>query len=221
MNLALTYASRTQHVRLARHISDLIQQRSLESADSAEEELYHDGDYYDNEATNPTNQNAEEDVEYARNRTETLQQRPGILLKKRPVSTTSKLSGSKKFDHYMEEIRQGRFLSLAGTSKRTTNDSQEGYHGNDETKELFSDHESEEGGEGGMLNGEPAAEDDLETESVRSDVRLDTPPLLLALESSSSNKRPNPFKVHPTHPSLSCICYLQSGVLTTVAFVSV
>jgi len=200
MNLALTYASRTQHVRLARHISDLIQQKSLEEVDSGDEELYY-GDYYENEAANATNQNAEEDMEYARNRTETLQQRPGTVIKKRPISSSLKLTGSKtlaKFDHYREEIRQGRFLSLA--SRRAASESQESYHGNDETKELFSDHDSEEGEEGRELNEEPAVVEDLETESVGSDVRLGTPPSLLALESSSTNKRPNPFKVHPVRP---------------------
>ena len=195
--LALTYASRTHHVRLARHISDLIQQRTLEGFDSGEEEEeeVYDGDYYEtNATTNLTNQIAEEDIQYAKSRTERLKQKPD-----KPVSSL-KLTGSRtraKFDRYMEDIKQGRFLSsTSGSSRKATNEiqaSEDSNHGN-ETKELFSDHESE-GEEGeGVLNGEAAGVDDLDTESVGSDTRLDTPPLL-ALESSSVTKRPNPFKV--------------------------
>ena len=194
MNLALTYASRTHHVRLARHISDLIQQRALEGFDSGEEEEeVYDGDYYETNATTDlTNQIAEEDIQYAKNRTERLKQKPD-----KPVSSL-KLTGLKtraKFDRYMEDIRQGRFLSST-SSRKATNEIQaneDSNHGN-ETKELFSDRESEgeEGGE--MLNGETVGVEDLDTESIGSDARLDTPPLL-ALESSSATKRPNPFKV--------------------------
>ena len=182
-------------MRLARHISDLIQQRALEGFDSGEEEEeeVYDGDYYETNATTDlTNQIAEEDIQYAKNRTERLKQKPD-----KPVSSL-KLTGLKthaKFDRYMEDIRQGRFLSST-SSRKATNEIQaneDSNHGN-ETKELFSDHESE-GEEGeGVLNGETVGVEDLDTESVGSDARLDTPPLL-ALESSSATKRPNPFKV--------------------------
>ena len=215
MNLALTYASRTHHVRLARHISDLIQQRTLEGFDSGEEEEMYDGDYYEtNATTNLTNQIAEEDIQYAKSRTERLKQKPD-----KPVSSL-KLTGSKtraKFDRYMEDIKQGRFLSsTSSSSRKATNEiqaSEDSNHGN-ETKELFSDHESE-GEEGeGVLNGETAGVDDLDTESVGSDTRLDTPPLL-ALENSSVTKRPNPFKVtnwsHKSHtiPNESRVVYVS------------
>ena len=185
-------------MRLARHISDLIQQRTLEGFDSGEEEEeVYDGDYYEtNATTNLTNQIAEEDIQYAKSRTERLKQKPD-----KPVSSL-KLTGSKtraKFDRYMEDIKQGRFLSsTSSSSRKATNEiqaSEDSNHGN-ETKELFSDHESEgEEGEGEVvLNGETAGVEDLDTESIGSDTRLDTPPLL-ALESSSVTKRPNPFKV--------------------------
>ena len=163
----------------------------------------YDEDYYETNATsNLTNQIAEEDIQYAKSRTERLKQKPD-----KPVSSL-KLTGSKtraKFDRYMEDIKQGRFLSsTSSSSRKATNEiqaSEDSNHGN-ETKELFSDHESE-GEEGeGVLNGETAGVDDLDTESVGSDTRLDTPPLL-ALESSSVTKRPNPFKVtnwsHKSH----------------------
>ena len=181
-------------MRLARHISDLIQQRALEGFDSGEEEEeVYDGDYYETNATTDlTNQIAEEDIQYAKNRTERLKQKPD-----KPVSSL-KLTGLKTramFDRYMEDIRQGRFLSST-SSRKATNEIQANEDSNhaDETKELFSDHESEgeEGGE--MLNGETAGVEELDTESVGSDARLNTPPLL-ALESSSVTKRPNPFKV--------------------------
>ena len=58
--------------------------------------------------------------------------------------------------------------------------SEDSNHGN-ETKDFFSDHESE-GDEGeGVLNGETVGVDDLDTESIGSDARFDTP-LLLVLE---------------------------------------
>ena len=66
-----------------------------------------------------------------------------------------------------------------------TNDiqaSEDSNHGN-ETKDFFSDHESE-GDEGeGVLNGETVGVDDLDTESIGNDTRLDTS-LLLVLENS-------------------------------------
>ena len=60
--------------------------------------------------------------------------------------------------------------------------SEDSNHGN-EKNELFSDHESEGDEREGLLNGETAGVDDLDTDRIGSDARLDMP-LLLALKNS-------------------------------------
>ena len=71
----------------------------------------------------------------------------------------------------------------------------------------FSDHESE-GDEGeGMLNGETVGVDDLDTESIGSDARLDTP-LLLVLENGLLPSDQTPWTLshmnHTIHNQKRC-----------------
>ena len=127
MNLALTYASRTQHVRLARHISELIQQKSME-------ELSDDDDFengigqFDNDWTN---QNAEsdvaDDVTYAKSRSHSLNKKSDLISKssgkKFNLSSKSSLSSTdrrSKFNHYMDKVKRGKFLS--STASRSKSD---------------------------------------------------------------------------------------------------
>lgn len=207
MNLALTYASRTQHARLARHISELIQHKAMEFESENEE------DYFETESTGRTNQIAEEESEYqyAKARSTSLNQGPQLTTRKKfsfattTSKTAAKPSSSKplnKFDRYMEEIRQGKFLSsslrkTAASDSRESAFGEERANGGDETRELFSDAEDE-----GALNGEESAEEEegmeAEGESEGDDPRSDTPPpepSLLASLDSSEKKRPNPFRV--------------------------
>ena len=205
MNLALTYASRTQHTKLARHISELIQYKAMEIESENEE------DYFETESAGRTNQIAEEESEYqyAKSRSSSLNQGPQLTAKKKysfaaTSKTSTKPSSSKalsKFDRYMEEIKRGKFLSsslrkTAASDSQVSAFSEERANGGDETKELFSDEEDE-----GALNGEEPAEEaemEAEGESDGGDPRSDTPPpepSLLASLDSSEQKRPNPFRV--------------------------
>ena len=126
MNLALTYASRTQHVRLARHISELIQQKSME-------ELSDDDDFengigqFDNDWTN---QNAEsdvtDDVTYAKSRSHSLNKKSDLISKSsgKKFNLSSKSSSStdrrSKFNNYMDKVKRGKFLS--STASRSKSD---------------------------------------------------------------------------------------------------
>ena len=222
MNLALTYASRTQHVRLARQISELIQRKAMEFENETEE------DYFETESTEQTNEIAEEESEYqyAKSRSSTLNQGPQIVAKKKysfaATSKVSKPSSSKplsKFDRYMEEIKRGKFLS-SSLQKTAAGDSQlsafgeERVNGGDETRELFSDAEDEE-----ALNGEePVEKEEMEAdgESEGGDPRSDTPPpepSLLASLDSSETKRANPFKVSTGRIFCWGICHGRRGFI--------
>ena len=183
MNLALTYASRTQHIRLARKISELIQQKTLDGYDS-------DSDCYETESADFTNQNTDVDMEYqyAKARSETLNQKPQIVVKKQSFKVVKPKS---KYDRYMDEIRQGKFLS--SVRKTAGVDSQEATSqggASDMTKELFSDSEGEE--EERVLDEDVANQNEDDVNSVTSD---SPPPAPLVDFESSGTKRPNPFKV--------------------------
>ena len=199
MNLALTYASRTQKVRLARRINELIQQKSIEQL--SDDELLDDR-YHDNQVT--TNQIADD---RQRNETEPTAPRnvPSVSTKKIVLQKKSSKT-SEKFERYMEEIQKGKFLSASTTSnsrrKRANFDPETADEdmGN-ETKELFSDSDGD-GGEGeGSVAMEANEEEEDATDILDDDgLELNTPTpqdsvLDLELEPNTDGKKSNPFKV--------------------------
>ena len=179
MNLALTYASRTQHVRLARHISELIQLKSMEELS--------DDEYESPIGNNWTNQNAHDvtdDVTYAKSRSHSLNKKPNLISKasgkKITLSGKTSTEDRSKFNRYMDQVKRGKFLSSTSGNNHTSRTSrddrvyddegegrdddensldvnydQEGVTGNvrgegyDETKELFSDSEQDVAGDVG------------------------------------------------------------------------
>ncbi len=248
MNLALTYASRTHHVRLARHISELIQMKSLEGfSDEDDNHLEDPIDQFDD--NDWTNQDADDDdVTYAKSRSHSLNKRTDLVTKssdkkfpfsskfgKGSSSSATDTNGRSKFNRYMDQVKRGKYLSSSAggssktsrplkddrfdkddtTSKRREQGSDDensldancddggadAVRGYDETKELFSDTEQEEGGDhvttgdggtavGGILGGEGGGggSDDDET--------IDDFSFTPSRDMGSTGKRANPFKVY-------------------------
>ena len=154
-----------------------------------------------------TNQDADDELEYARSRRENLNQRQ-VTTKKFSLGALKERSAKtlSKFDRYMEEIRQGKFLTTSSRKTAATGSQEtdvDHMTAVDETKELFSDSEGEGEGEE-VLNGEAAVMEEYDGDS---DTRPNSPspppppPSSTILESSGS-KRPNPFKVQETGVSL-------------------
>ena len=143
MNLALTYASRTHHVHLARHISELIQMKSLEEFNDEEDDLENpigqfDGDW--------TNQDADDDVTYAKSRSHSLNKKSDLVskLSEKKFNLSSKFSkessslamdGRSKFNCYMDQVKRGKFLSStsAGGSSKTARSSKDDRFNDDDT----------------------------------------------------------------------------------------
>ena len=170
MNLALTYASRTQHLRLARQISELIQQKSTSGWYSEEED-------YDAIGQNEElEHNDEGDQKYAVERSEKLKQStrvPPRVLKRAPQLNAKGLRFSK--------------FSSSKRRKRSEDDF-ESENGVNETKELFTDEEQSDGEAVGEESGS-----DVEVGGGEGDSPTPAPtPIGL----SNSEKRHNPFKVH-------------------------
>ena len=146
MNLALTYASRTHHVRLARHISELIQMKSLEGF-SDEDDLENPNGQFDDDWTN---QDADDDVSYAKSRSHSLNKGADLVSKSSEKkftlsskfgkgSSSSSLSstatdGRSKFNRYMDQVKRGKFLSSASgggsSSKPSRSSSKDGHFDN-------------------------------------------------------------------------------------------
>ena len=246
MNLALTYASRTHHVRLARHISELIQMKSLEGFSYEDEnDLENPIGQFDNDGW--TNQDADDDVTYAQSRSHSLNKRTDLASKssekKFPLlskfgkgSSSSATDGRSKFNRYMDQVKRGKYLSSSSaggsktsrsskddrfdkedsSNKRRERDSDDensldannydlndggmdALRGYDETKELFSDTEQEEGdghvtagdGSTGVLEGEGEGGGGGSDDETIDDFSF-TP----SRNVGSTGKRANPFKVH-------------------------
>ena len=244
MNLALTYASRTHHVRLARHISELIQMKSLEGfSDEDENDLENPVGQFDDDGW--TNQDADDDVTYAQSRSHSLNKRTDLASKssekKFPLlskfgkgSSSSATDGRSKFNRYMDQVKCGKYLSSssAGGSSKTSRSSKDDHldkddsankrrerdsddensldannydlndggmdalRGYDETKELFSDTEQEEGdghvttgdGGAGVFGGEGEG-------GGSDDETIDDFSFTPSRNVGSTGKRANPFKV--------------------------
>ena len=191
LNLALTYASRTQHHSLARNISDLLQQKATENAP--------DSNASDNETES-------EDVAYTESRTSALKQRVQIgnganganggtssskwAVPSLRIKTASRTS---KFDCYVKDDKQGHFLSNAhsttcnGGSRLCEGETGEDTSAVNETRELFS--VSEEVRSGGEDGGGSEEEE-------RS-------PLPTPVQLCTGTKRANPFKVSIQRNSLT------------------
>ena len=196
MNLALTYASRTQHLRLARHISDLIQQKSIE------------GFYSDEEESNPIGQfdaECEEgedlDRKYAQDRSEKLKQ--GTRITSKTIQHLTKGSSSSTSTGLRKKIALGHSSSrFSSKFSNPANVAKQNEHSNgnnedtdneidivyNETKELFSDEvDSENEGEGTHECGDDVI--DKEEDSP-----THTPPYTMS-SGTGTEKRHNPFKV--------------------------
>ena len=136
MNLALTYASRTHHVRLARHISELIQMKSLEGfSDEDENDLENPIGQFDDDGW--TNQDADDDVTYAQSRSHSLNKRTDLASKssekKFPLlskfgkgSSSSATDGRSKFNRYMDQVKRGKYLSSSSAGGSKTSRSSKG-----------------------------------------------------------------------------------------------
>ena len=178
LNLALTYASRTQHHALARKISDVISNFGRERFSEDERENEDLSDF-----------ETESDAAYMENRTSALRQR----VQSGNGTTGSKLVGSSlriktvtsnisKFDHRSERQGGSRFLNNAHptAAKAQPVRAEEGEGegegerdaANEMTKELFSDEGEEE---------------EVEKGSEVDDTPSSTP--------LPGTKRANPFKV--------------------------
>jgi hypothetical protein len=214
-------------------------------------------DEEDNDLENPigqfddndwTNQDADDDVTYAKSRSHSLNKRTDLVLKSsekifpfsskfgQGSSSTSATAtdGKSKFNRYMDQVKRGKYLSSGGSSKtsRSLKDGRfdkddtsskrreqisddensldanydindggmDAVRGYDETKELFSDTEQDEGGDhvttgdggaavGGVLGGEGGGEGSDDDETI--DDFSFTP----SRDVGSTGKRANPFKV--------------------------
>lgn len=149
MNLALTYASRTQHVRLARHISELIQQKTFEELSDEDDDFDNPTGQVDDEWSN---QNAD-DVMYAKSRSSLLNKKSDLISKapEKKINLSNKFGkassstdGRSRFSSYMDKVKHGKFLSSTSSSgqrSRTSNDDRFYEHGNKEKGDI--DHEDE------------------------------------------------------------------------------
>lgn len=173
MNLALTYASRTHHLRLARQISELIQLKSLTTDQNSDED---NEDYLlDN---NVEEDAALKDREYARDRSEKLKRsvRPPSTTVKKGLISSRKMGFSKRSTTGSEYKRE----SISASS----NDKEDGLEVN-ETKELFSD------------NAQSDTEMDAAVERTGSDAESVgySPTHVAPFITPGSERRLNPFKV--------------------------
>lgn len=166
MNLALTYASRTHHVRLARHISELIQMKSLEEfSDEDNDDLENPIGQFDDDWTN---QEADDDVTYAKSRSHSLNKKADLVSKSSEKkfslsnkgSSSSATDGRSKFNRYMDQVKRGKFLSSSsagGTSKPSRSSKDERFDeddtnyerrgkDNDDENSLDADYDLNDGG---------------------------------------------------------------------------
>ena len=179
MNLALTYASRTQHVRLARHISELIQQKSIDCF----EEAYTDsiGKADDDDWTNQiADDEGSCDVMYVQSRSETLKRGP-----QPPPPAMRKSNSRKKYSKGNSLSRSARDSRAGSGLKQTGNVGVANDHHDDvdETRELFSGSDSDNGVE----QGEELGDDPMGVEEFPMTSPLAT--------NGCEGKRTNPFKV--------------------------
>lgn len=137
MNLALTYASKTQHLRLARQISEMIQQKSVAADLFSEEE-------YDESQNGTAEDDIADDCQYARDRNEKLKR------------------GSRAPSQSRLQLKSNisKFSNQDKCSKRINNDEHENGLPVNETKELFPDDaQSEVNGTESDVDGDGIAED--------------------------------------------------------------
>ena len=189
LNLALTYASRTQHHSLARHISDLISNWGQRERLGEEDE-----DVSDDEN--------ESDAVYMETRTSALRQRVPSGNGTRNGTSSSKLVGSSlriktvtsnisKFDHCSEQQGGSRFLNNAHHQKSQNTRAEE-----EESGEEGGEGEGERGGEGEReTQNEMTRElfsDEGEEEEEERGGEVEVTPLSTPLPGT---KRTNPFKV--------------------------
>ena len=167
MNLALTYASRTHHVRLARHISELIQMKSLEEfSDEDDSDLENPIGQFDDDWTN---QDADDDMTYAKSRSHSLNKKADLVSKssEKKFSLSNKFDrgswsladGRSKFNRYMDQVKRGKFLSSAsagGSSKPSRSSKDDRFDEddtNDERREQADDDENSLGADYNLNDG--------------------------------------------------------------------
>ena len=213
MNLALTYASRTHHSRLARHINESIQRKASLDSDDDYDGYPEDGLLADVPVVD------DHEYSYTKSRTEALHKQDRIgsgssktfslpTAKKAEVPSKAK----SKFDMYMQQIREGKFLS-SGLRKRSVPTHQDTANASMLSEELFDSNGAEEGvckprevfsdseNEGSAANGQQEEEEGEgeegegeEEKEERDNSWTSMAPPMSAL-GTPSTKRPNPFKV--------------------------
>eukprot|EP00731_Ephydatia_muelleri_P022174 Em0014g765a len=178
MKLALTYASRTSHVRLARYISELIQQRAMEEEE--EERGREEG-----EEGSPDKM---EDSRPAlrRERSDSGAPGPESLLDSAMTGKT-RLLNVKKAEHRSEE--GGEWVGQPGRKGLGTLEKK------DETKELFSDSECEEKPSSEGRTGEEETDKENAIAGEEDDQPESKATPHSPLYSTPGAKRPNPFKM--------------------------
>ena len=196
LNLALTYASRTQHHTLARNISDLLSNLGREKFGEENEDL---SDF-----------ESETDVVYMENRSSALRQRVQSGNGARNGTTGSKMVGSSlrikpvtsniKFDHRSERQPSGsRFLNNAHqqtTRKANSKEPEEDGEGEGEEKEEGVGEEREGVGEAVNEMTKELFSDEGEEEEEERGSEGEGTPLSTPLPGT---KKPNPFKVSGLH----------------------
>jgi hypothetical protein len=112
MDLAMTYASRSHHLRLARQISQLSQQKYPDNSDVDLSDVEEDTEW--------TNQNDQVDHEfnYAKERNKSLQKG----LSRTPVDLAGQNGSSRhrsKYDKYMKAMKRKKFSQVKGSGSHT------------------------------------------------------------------------------------------------------
>ena len=194
LNLALTYASRTQHHTLARHISDLISN-------------WGQGERLGEEDEDVSDDESESDAVYMETRTNALRQRVPSGNGTRNGTSSSKLVGSSlriktvtsnisKFDRCSERQGGSRFLNNAHHQKSRKADSNTRVEEEESGEEGEGEGEGERGGEGEReTQNEMTRElfsDEGEEEEEERGSEVEVTPLSTPLPGT---KRTNPFKV--------------------------
>ncbi len=190
MNLAMTYASRSHHLRLARQINELIQKKYLEEdgdsehSDEEGEELVNGG------GTNQNSQSYEPEANYAKARASLLSKGPSNVKPTnrfhRRAMPNSRIGS--KLNHNVGVAKRGAGPVVNGNKASS---------GCDETRELFSGSETEEYAESAVLDddviGVEGSDDEEERRGEGGIVSGENSPK--AFGDNSLRKRSNPFKV--------------------------
>lgn len=117
MDLAMTYASRSQHLQLARHISELCQQKYSGGSDPEPSDGEEEGEA---EWTNRNGHSNEEELSYARERTILLRQGLSRFPPPSALTNGARALGGSKFSRYKDAMKKGKRIRSAGSHAHST-----------------------------------------------------------------------------------------------------